>query len=96
MPHILIVEDETIIRSALRRLLERNQYQVSEAGSVQEAQERFSIPSFDLIVSDRHRTDQARPRHPGADHDQLRQPALGGRFDENGRGGLHCQALRPR
>jgi two-component system, NtrC family, response regulator HydG len=52
MPHILIVEDENIIRSALRRLLERNQYQVSEAGSVQEAQERFSIPSFDLIVSD--------------------------------------------
>jgi len=52
MPNILIVEDETIIRSALRRLLERNQYQVSEAGSVQEAQERFSIPTFDLIVSD--------------------------------------------
>jgi DNA-binding NtrC family response regulator len=52
MPHILIVEDETIIRSALRRLLERNQYEVSEAGSVQEAQERFNIASFDLIVSD--------------------------------------------
>ena len=50
MPHILIVEDETIIRSALRRLLERNQYQVSEAGSVQEAQERYSIPTLDLIV----------------------------------------------
>ena len=52
MPHILIVEDETIIRSALRRLLERNQYDVSEAGSVQEAQERFRIAEFDLIVSD--------------------------------------------
>ena len=52
MHHILIVEDETIIRSALRRLLERNQYAVSEAGSVQEAQERYSIPGFDLIVSD--------------------------------------------
>ncbi|HLT05672.1 MAG TPA: sigma-54 dependent transcriptional regulator [Pseudomonas sp.] len=52
MPHILIVEDETIIRSALRRLLERNQYEVSEAGSVQEAQERFSISGFDLIISD--------------------------------------------
>jgi two-component system response regulator HydG len=52
MPHILIVEDETIIRTALRRLMERNHYQVSEAGSVQEAQERFSIPSFDMIVSD--------------------------------------------
>ncbi|UFH49993.1 sigma-54-dependent transcriptional regulator [Pseudomonas sp. KNUC1026] len=52
MPHILIVEDETIIRSALRRLLERNQYQVSEAGSVQEAQERFALSGFDLIISD--------------------------------------------
>nr|AEO27410.1 two component response regulator [Pseudomonas sp. 19-rlim] len=52
MPHILIVEDETIIRSALRRLLERNQYRVSEAGSVQEAQERYNIPDFDLVVSD--------------------------------------------
>jgi two-component system response regulator HydG len=52
MPHILIVEDETIIRSALRRLLERNQYHISEAGSVQEAQERFDIPDFDLVVSD--------------------------------------------
>ncbi|ASL25560.1 sigma-54-dependent Fis family transcriptional regulator [Azotobacter chroococcum] len=52
MPHILIVEDETIIRSALRRLLERNHYQVSEAGSVQEAQERYSIPGFDLVISD--------------------------------------------
>ena len=52
MPHILIVEDETIIRSALRRLLERNQYQVSEAGSVQEAQEAFDIASFDLLISD--------------------------------------------
>ncbi|MGS0939398.1 sigma-54-dependent transcriptional regulator [Pseudomonas luteola] len=52
MAHILIVEDETIIRSALRRLLERNQFQVSEAGSVQEAQDRYDIPSFDLIISD--------------------------------------------
>ena len=52
MAHILIVEDETIIRSALRRLLERNQYQVSEAGSVQEASERYSIPGFDLVISD--------------------------------------------
>jgi len=52
MAHILIVEDETIIRTALRRLLERNQYQVSEAGSVQEARERYSIPGFDLVISD--------------------------------------------
>jgi len=64
MPHILIVEDETIIRSALRRLLERNQYQVSEAGSVQEAQERFSIPTFDLIVSDLRLPNSAPPAKP--------------------------------
>lgn len=52
IPHILIVEDETIIRSALRRLLERNQYRISEAGSVQEAREQYRMSDFDLIISD--------------------------------------------
>ncbi len=52
MPHILIVEDEPIIRSALKRLLERNGYQTSEAGSVQEAQPLLAANEFDLIVSD--------------------------------------------
>ncbi len=52
MTHILIVEDESIIRSALRRLLERNHYQVSEAGSVQEALDRYDFGDFDLIISD--------------------------------------------
>ncbi|MFN3580168.1 MAG: sigma-54-dependent transcriptional regulator [Pseudomonas sp.] len=52
MSHILVVEDEAIIRSALRRLLERHQYQVSEAGAVSEAVERFDLSSFDLIISD--------------------------------------------
>jgi len=52
MSHILIVEDENIIRSALCRLLERHQYQVSEAESVQQAAERFDFSGFDLIISD--------------------------------------------
>ena len=52
MAHILIVEDEKIIRSALRRLLERNQFRVSEAGSVQEAQDLYDVASFDLVISD--------------------------------------------
>ncbi|PKM04481.1 MAG: response regulator [Gammaproteobacteria bacterium HGW-Gammaproteobacteria-6] len=52
MSHILVVEDESIIRSALRRLLERHQYQVSEAGSVAEAASNFDLGQFDLIVSD--------------------------------------------
>ena len=34
---ILIVEDEVIIRTALRKLLTRNKHDVKEAGSVSEA-----------------------------------------------------------
>jgi len=52
MSHILIVEDEGIIRSALRRLLERNGFQVSEAGTVPEARSQLNAQSFDLIISD--------------------------------------------
>jgi DNA-binding NtrC family response regulator len=53
MPHhILIVEDEEIIRSALRRLLERNEYTVSEAGSVQEAVDQHNLDAMDVIISD--------------------------------------------
>ncbi|MDX9688752.1 sigma-54-dependent transcriptional regulator [Halopseudomonas formosensis] len=52
MSHILVVEDEPIIRSALRRLLERHHYQVSEAGAVHEAVESYDLDDFDLIISD--------------------------------------------
>ncbi len=50
--HILVVEDEAVIRSSLRRLLERHEYKVSEAGSVQEALDNFDINSFDVVLSD--------------------------------------------
>ncbi len=50
--HILVVEDEAIIRSSLRRLLERHDYKVSEAGSVKEALEEYDINSFDVVLSD--------------------------------------------
>ena len=50
--HILVVEDEAVIRSSLRRLLERHEYKVSEAGSVQEALDNFDISSFDVVLSD--------------------------------------------
>lgn len=62
MAHVLLVEDEIIIRSSLKRLLERHQYEVSEAGSVAEAQDNFDISSFDLIV-----TDLRLPGAPGTD-----------------------------
>ncbi|MGB0732402.1 MAG: sigma-54-dependent transcriptional regulator [Pontibacterium sp.] len=52
MSHILIVEDEHIIRSALRKLLEKNGYTVQDSESVDDAIERFELNTFDLIISD--------------------------------------------
>jgi DNA-binding NtrC family response regulator len=52
MHKILIVEDESVIRAALRRLLERHGYQLDEAGSVADAQSNFQLADYDLIISD--------------------------------------------
>jgi DNA-binding NtrC family response regulator len=52
MSHILIVEDEIVIRQAVQRLLERNGYDVSGAGSVEEAQGEHDLMNFDLIMAD--------------------------------------------
>ena len=52
MSKVLIVEDEVIIRTALRKLLSRNNYDVSEAGSVTEATKNYQLNNFDLIISD--------------------------------------------
>ena len=52
MPRILIVEDEEIIRSALRKLLLHAGYDVADAGSVDEAERDNELPQFDLIISD--------------------------------------------
>jgi DNA-binding NtrC family response regulator len=52
MNQILVVEDEPIIRTALKRLLERHDYDVSEAGTVKESLEQFDIDEFDVIISD--------------------------------------------
>jgi DNA-binding NtrC family response regulator len=52
MQQILVVEDESVIRTALRRLLERNRFKVHEAGSVQQAEAEYNFNEFDLIISD--------------------------------------------
>ena len=52
MNQVLVVEDEAVIRSALKRLLERHDYKVSEAGSVKESLENFELNDFDIIISD--------------------------------------------
>ena len=49
---VLVVEDETVIRTALRRLLERHDYLVEEAGSVRDALENFNPDDFDIVISD--------------------------------------------
>ncbi|WP_372831009.1 sigma-54-dependent transcriptional regulator [Pontibacterium sp.] len=62
MSQILIVEDETIIRSALRRLLEKHDFNVQDAESVDEATRRFNLNDFNLII-----TDLRLPGAPGTD-----------------------------
>ncbi len=52
MQKILVVEDESVIRTALRRLLEHNDYHISEAGSVLEAESKHDLHDFDLVISD--------------------------------------------
>ncbi|MEO1335749.1 MAG: response regulator, partial [Myxococcota bacterium] len=51
MSQILVVEDEVVIRSEVRRLLHRAGHSVTEAGSVTEAMEQH-LDAFDLIISD--------------------------------------------
>ena len=51
MHKILIVEDESIIRSTLSRLLERHNFNTSQAQNVDEACQ-FNLDDFDLIISD--------------------------------------------
>lgn len=52
MNQVLVVEDEVVIRTALKRLLERHDYQVSEAGTVKESLEKYDMDEFDVIISD--------------------------------------------
>lgn len=52
MSRILIVEDESIIRAALQRLLEKHRYQVDTCASVEQALESFTLADYQLIISD--------------------------------------------
>jgi DNA-binding NtrC family response regulator len=68
MARILIVEDETVVRGELKRLLQRHSHVISEAASVREALEAHPT-SFDLVLSDL--------RLPGALGTDLIVPAEG-------------------
>jgi DNA-binding NtrC family response regulator len=52
MPLILLVDDEPSQRQALRRVLEARDYKVAEASGVQEAETRYNLAEFDLIVTE--------------------------------------------
>jgi DNA-binding NtrC family response regulator len=52
MPSLLIVEDEKVIRRALRRLLERHHFSVAEAESIPDAEQNHELSHFDLIITD--------------------------------------------
>ncbi len=52
MNRLLIIEDEPVIRGALRRLLERHGHQVNEAESVEAAQAAGRLGDYQLIITD--------------------------------------------
>ncbi|WP_437490350.1 sigma-54 dependent transcriptional regulator [Sorangium sp. So ce1014] len=52
MSRILLVEDEVVIRTELRRLLARHGHDVVEAGSIAEAEAADDLRAFDLVLAD--------------------------------------------
>ena len=52
MHHILIIEDDKTIREGLCHLLEKNDFKVSEANSVEQAIENLDIDALDVIITD--------------------------------------------
>ncbi len=52
MSRILIIEDEAVIRAALQRLLERNGYDIAEAGSVEQAVKENLLDGLDIVIAD--------------------------------------------
>jgi len=52
MNNILIVEDEQVIREALTKLLQRNDYKVNSAESVEQAQQAYQLSDYDLLLVD--------------------------------------------
>lgn len=51
MSHILVVEDEAIIRQSVRRLLQRHNYTVTDVDSL-DAARALNLADYDLIISD--------------------------------------------
>jgi len=66
MDSILIVEDEDSIRSSIKKLLNGQLFETSEANSIQDALDKYDLTDFSLIISDLRL-----PGAPGTDLIQL-------------------------
>src|SRR5688572_22958067 len=51
-PHILVVDDDTRLRTLLKKFLRESGYMVSVAGNADEARRQMSALLFDLLVVD--------------------------------------------
>ena len=51
-PHLLVVDDDSRLRSVLRRYLQRNGFRVTEAADAADARGKLGAFEFDLIVLD--------------------------------------------
>lgn len=52
LPHILVVEDETVLRRSIAEYYEERGVSVTEAGSVAAAQAELRATSFDAVLLD--------------------------------------------
>lgn len=52
-PHLLVVDDDSRLRSLLRKFLQENGFRVTLAGDAEEARAKMEGLAFDLIVLDR-------------------------------------------
>ncbi|MDA9976019.1 response regulator, partial [Alphaproteobacteria bacterium] len=52
VPHVLVVDDDSRLRSLLHRYLSENGFRVTGAADADEARRRLKVLAFDLIVLD--------------------------------------------
>jgi YesN/AraC family two-component response regulator len=52
MPHVLLIDDEKLVRLTVRKILEAEGYEVSEAEDGMVGLESFKQQPFDLVITD--------------------------------------------
>ena len=52
MPHVLLIDDEKLVRLTVRKMLEAEGYDVSEAEDGRDGLDSFKQQPFDLVITD--------------------------------------------